>query len=343
MALSPIRVLVTRRLPAEARARLDTWAAAVRPPAEITGWDSDEPMPRAELLSRVRGMTGVICLLTDRIDADAYAAAGSGLRVVSNVAVGYDNIDIAEATRRGVLVTNTPGVLTETTADLAWALILAACRRLPEALSHLREERWKTWRTLELAGLDVYGATLGVVGAGRIGQAVARRATGFGMRVLYHSRSRHPEFEAALARSEAAKAAGPYRPCLDQLLSESDIITLHVPLTPETHHLIGPDQLARMKPTAVLVNTARGAVVDEAALARALAERRIFAAGLDVYEREPLPTDSPLRALDNVVLLPHVGSATIRTRTRMAILAVESLIAALGGERPATAVNAPDL
>jgi len=329
---SPATVLVTRRLPGAALPVLREGLAGLGPGAtELRLWDSDDPMPRDALLAQVRGVAGLVCLLTDRIDAELLDAAGPGLRVASNVAVGFDNIDVTEATRRGVLVTNTPGVLTETTADLAWTLILAACRRLPEAIDHLREQRWQTWRTLELAGMDVHGATLGVVGAGRIGQAVARRATGFAMKIIYHDTAPNPVFE----RETGAR----FRPALADLLRESDIVTLHVPLGDSTRGLVGQAELARMKPTAVLVNTSRGPVVDEAALAEALASGRLFSAGLDVYAREPLPADSPLRGLKNVVLLPHIGSATIRTRERMALLAVENLLAALTGGTPPCLVN----
>jgi len=324
-------VAVTRRLPGEAMSRLQRVGLRL--------WDSDDPIPRERLLDMVEGASGLFCLLTERIDAEVFRAAGPSLRVVSNMAVGYDNIDVAEATRRGVLVTNTPGVLTETTADLTWALILAACRRVGEAIEFLRADRWTTWRPLELAGVDVHGSTLGVIGAGRIGQAVARRAAGFEMKVIYHSRTRKPGFERE-AGARFPDGRGPsFRPHLADLLAEADIVTLHVPLTPETRHLIGRRELGLMKPTAVLVNTSRGPVVDEEALVEALARGRILAAGLDVYEREPLPSDSPLRRLPNVVLLPHVGSATVRTRTRMALLAVDNLLAALEGRRPPAPVN----
>lgn len=324
-------VVVTRRLPAEAISRLQGVGLRL--------WDSDDPIPRERLLTMVEGASGLLCLLTERIDADVFRAAGPSLKVVSNMAVGYDNIDVAEATRRGVLVTNTPGVLTETTADLTWALILAACRRVGEAIDFLRADRWTTWRPLELAGVDVHGAVLGVVGAGRIGQAVARRAAGFDMEVIYHSRTRKPGFERETAARFPDGCGPSFRPRLADLLAEADIVTLHVPLTPETRHLIGRRELELMKPTAVLVNTSRGPVVDEEALAEALARGRILAAGLDVYEREPLPSDSPLRRLPNAVLLPHVGSATVRTRTRMALLAVDNLLAALEGRRPPAPVN----
>lgn len=321
-------VLVTRRLPgdtvADLRRRLDDLSVETRL------WDSDDPIPRDVFLREVKGATGLLCLLTETVNSEVFEAAGPGLRVVSTVAVGYDNIDVAEATRRGIMVTNTPGVLTETTADLAWTLILAACRRAGEAMDYLRNLEWKTWRTLDLAGMDVHGATLGVVGLGRIGQAVARRASGFAMRVLYHSSSRDSAYEAA---------SGAEHRSLDDLLREADIVTIHVPLNAATRGLIGQRELALMKPTAVLVNTSRGPVVDERALVEALTARRIFAAGLDVYEREPLPADSPLRQLPNAVLFPHVGSATIATRTRMARLAAENLTAALAGVGPPSLVN----
>lgn len=323
-------VLCTRRLPEDV-VRWLREALSAGPTFELHLPDSDEPMPRSTLLTEVRGAVGLLSFLTDGIDRELFDAAGPDLRVVSTVAVGYDNIDVAEATRRGILVTNTPGVLTETTADLTWALILAACRRLGEAIDQLREGRWTSWRLLELAGVDVYGATLGIVGLGRIGRAVARRAGGFAMRVIYYSRRPDPAFE-------RVTGAG-FRRRLDDLLREADIVSLHVPLTPQTRGLIGARELALMKPTSVLVNTSRGPVVDEAALAEALEARRIFAAGLDVYEREPLPPESPLRRLPNAVLLPHIGSATVRTRTEMARLAARNLAAALTGGTPPSPVN----
>ena len=299
--------------------------------AEVRLWDSDDPIPREELLRMAGGIDGLLCLLTERVDAGLLDAAGPGLRVICNMAVGYDNIDVPEATRRGVVVTNTPDVLTETTADLTWALILAACRRMGEAIDQLREERWRSWRVMELAGLDVHGATLGIVGAGRIGRAVARRASGFSMRTLYHSRSPRPDFE--------RESGAVFRASLNDLLREADIVTLHVPLTGETKGLIGRRELGLMKSTAVLVNTSRGPVVDETALAESLGAGRLLAAGLDVYETEPLPAGSPLRRLRNVVLLPHIGSATVATRTAMATLAAENLIGVLSGQPPRTPVN----
>jgi glyoxylate reductase len=291
--------------------------------------DPEIPPPREVLLEAVREAEGLVTLVTERVDETLLAAAPR-LRVVSNVAVGYDNVDVAAATRRGVVVTNTPDVLTETTADLAWALLLAAARRVAEADRFTRAGRWKAWGLELLLGQDVYGRTLGVVGMGRIGRAVARRAGGFRMRVLYTSRTRCEEVERELGAEWRA---------LDDLLAEADFVTLHTPLTQETRHLIGRERLRRMKPTAVLVNTARGAVVDEQALVEALRERWIWAAGLDVFEQEPLPPDSPLLSLDNVVLAPHIGSASFTTRARMAEMAAENCLAVLSGRRPPNPVN----
>jgi glyoxylate reductase len=317
------RVYITRPIAEEA-------VAMLRDVAEVSVWpDPDLPPPYEVLLREAGGIDGLVCLLTDRIDAELLRA-GARLKVVSNVAVGYDNIDVAAATARKVMVCNTPGVLTETTADLAWALVMAAGRRISEADRYLREGRWKSWSPQLLLGQDIYGATLGVVGFGRIGQAVGRRAKGFGMTVLYCARSRKPEAE---------KEIGADFVTLPELLKRSDFVSIHTPLTPETRHLIGAKELAMMKPTAVLVNTARGPIVDESALAQALRERVIFAAGLDVFESEPLAQDSPLLGLENVVLLPHVGSASVATRTLMARMAAENLVAGLKGQRPPYLVN----
>jgi glyoxylate reductase len=303
---------------------------ALRGALEVETWpDPDAPPPHEVILQKVRDLDALLCLLTDRIDAEVIGAANK-LRVISNCAVGYDNIDIAAATSRGILVCNTPGVLTETTADLAWALLMAAARRLGEAERYLRAGRWKSWSPQLMLGHDIYGATLGLVGLGRIGQAVAKRARGFDMRVLYHD---------IAPRREAEESVNAERADLDALLRSSDFVSLHVPLTEETHHLIGRRELALMKPSAVLVNTSRGPVVDQGALADALREGMIFAAGLDVFEAEPLSADSSLLALENVVLLPHIGSASVATRTRMAQMAADNLLAGLRGERPAHIVN----
>ncbi|MGB4392027.1 MAG: D-glycerate dehydrogenase, partial [Bacillota bacterium] len=285
--------------------------------------------PISVLEQNVQDADGLFTLLTEKIDKDLLDMAPR-LKVVSNMAVGFDNIDVAECTKRGILVCNTPGVLTETTADLAWALLMAAARRITEAERFLRENKWTTWSPMLLTGMDIYGATLGIIGFGRIGQAVARRAKGFGMKVLYYNRTARPDLEASM---------GVRRATLEELLSTSDFVSIHVPLTEETRGMIGERELSLMKPTAVLVNTARGQVVDEEALCQALKERRIFAAGLDVFHEEPLPADSPLRDLDNVVLLPHIGSASIATRTKMAVMAAQNLIQALSGKRPEHVVN----
>jgi glyoxylate reductase len=315
-------VFVTRRLPGDALSRLSEHAS-------VDVWPGHMPPQPDELASRTRRADGVICLLTDRIDA-ALIAACPRLRVISNVAVGYDNVDIAAATARRISVGNTPGVLTETTADLAFALMLAAARRLGEAERFVRGGRWRTWDPNQLLGRDVFGATLGIVGYGKIGQAVARRATGFAMSVLYTTSS-SPGY---------AWTDGQPRPVsLDTLLRESDFVSLHVPLVESTRHLIGEPQLRAMKPTAFLINTARGGVVDQAALVRALHEGWIAGAGLDVAEVEPVPSGDPLLDAPNVVLLPHIGSASHATRERMASMAVDNCIAGLRGERLPHSVN----
>lgn len=322
-------VYITRRLPEAAEAVLAK--AETDGLVTVRRWGAaDEPVPRDVLLAEAAGATGLLTLLTDRVDAELLAAAPQ-LRVVANMAVGYDNIDIAACTRRGVLVTNTPGVLTETTADLVWALLMATARRIVEAHKFVEADEWRTWSPLLLTGQDVYGATIGIIGAGRIGAAVARRAVGFGMRITYHNRRPAPALEAETGATYAG---------LEELLSSSDFVVTLVPLTAETHHLINADRLRLMKPTAVLINVARGPVVDEQALYRALTERWIWAAGLDVWEQEPIRASHPLLSLPNVVALPHIGSASIATRTRMAVMAAENLVAALRGERPPNLVNA---
>jgi len=305
------RVLVTRHLPPGGLDPLAGHDIDIRP--------TDMPYTHSELVTAVAsGVDGIVCLLTDRIDAPVIEAGRGRLRVIANVAVGYDNVDLAAAEAAGVAVCNTPGVLDETTADLAFGLILAATRLLPTAEADLRGGRWGGWGINTYLGQDVHGATLAVVGYGRIGQAVGCRAAGFGMRVV-------PVTTASGERG------------LDEALAEADIVTLHVPLTPATHHLIDARRLALMKPTAVLVNTSRGPVVDEEALAAALEEGRIFAAGLDVYENEPRVSPRLLRA-PRTVLLPHIGSASVATRTAMARMAAEGARAVLAGERPANLV-----
>jgi len=318
------RVFVARRIPEEGLAPL-------RAAAAVDLWDDDLPPSRAELLAHAGGVDGLLSLLTDRVDDELLDAAGAQLKVVANLAVGFDNIDVPACTRRGIPVGNTPGVLTETTADLAFILMMAAARRLKEAIDYVREDRWQTWGPLLLLGVDVHGATLGIVGFGRIGREMARRAAGFSMRVLYHDVQRAtPEDEAGLGATFVP---------LETLLVESDFVTLHVNLTAETRHLVDGRALGRMKPTAVLVNTSRGPVVDQQALFEALRDGTIFAAGLDVTDPEPMPADDPLLSLPNCIVVPHIASATHVTRGKMARIAAENILAGLRGERLRACVN----
>jgi glyoxylate reductase len=288
----------------------------------------DVPLAKTELIRRLHGMHGLICHIVSAID-DEVLGASPDLKVVANVAVGYNNVDVAAARRRGIVVTNTPDVLTETTADFAWALLMAAARRVVEADQYARTGQWKAWKWDLLWGLDIHGKTLGVLGFGRIGRAVARRAGGFGMRVLYHDAQRP---EPAVERELRATYADP-----DTLLRESDFVTVHTPLMPETKHLVNEAALGKMKKTAILVNAARGPIVDEAALVRALSEGWIAGAGLDVFEEEPKihPGLLPLR---NVVLAPHIASASHDTRVAMATLAVRNCLAVLEGKPALTPV-----
>ncbi len=315
------RVFVTRRLQQEA---LDRLAGGFR----VDLWDSDMPPDYDSLRERAAMADGVLCLLTDRIDA-ALLEAAPGLRVVSNMAVGTDNIDLAAATARGIPVGNTPGVLTETTADFAFALLTSAARRIVEADAYVRAGQWQTWGPTVLLGRDLYGATLGIVGFGAIGQAVARRAQGFSMRVLYTRRSNAP------APLDINAEPAP----LDQLLRESDFVSLHVPLNADTRHMIGERELAMMKDTAMLVNTARGGVVDQDALVAALRRGRPAMAALDVTAVEPIDPRDELLTLPNVVIAPHIASASVATRLRMANMAVDNLIAGLEGSRLPNCAN----
>ena len=319
-------VLVTRQIP-------EVGLALLREVAVVDVWDGDLPPPRDELLQRVAGVHGLLALLTDRVDDELLDAAGPQLKVVSNFAVGYDNVDVAACARRGIPVGNTPGVLTEATADLAFTLLLAVARRIPEANAYVRDDRWLTWGPLLLLGREVSGATLGVVGFGRIGREVARRAGGFGMRVLYYDSSRAPEaVETELAATFAS---------FDDLLAQSDFVSLHVSLSAETRHLIDATALARMKRGAVLINTSRGPVVDQAALTDALRSGHLWGAGLDVTDPEPMRAADPLVTLPNCLVVPHVASATERTRDRMAEKAARNLIAGLRGEPLPDPVPAP--
>jgi glyoxylate reductase len=316
------RVFVARNLPGTALDRLRVAAA-------VDVWEGSMPIPRDVLLERARGVEGLLSLLTERIDEELIAACPR-LLAVSNYAVGYDNFDVDAATKAGVLLTNTPGVLTETTADLAFALLMAGARRVVEGDRFSRAGGWQTWGPELFLGTDVHGATLGVVGAGAIGSAVARRARGFEMRVLYTNRSRRPDLEASLGLEWRS---------LDGLLGEADFVSLHVPLSPETRRLIGARELALVKPSAVLVNTARGPVIDTDALYDALRAGRPGAAALDVTDPEPLPAVHPLYTLPNVIITPHIGSASVATRSRMADLAVDNMIAALEGRMPPNVLN----
>jgi glyoxylate reductase len=318
------RVFVSRLIPDEGlRAVLDGCDASV--------WPNDLPPPREELLRAVQGCDGILTLLTDRVDAELLDRAGPQLRVVSNFAVGFDNVDVPETTRRGIPVGNTPGVLTETTADLAFALLMTAARRVAEGDRYVRADRWRTWGPLLLLGPDVHGATLGIVGFGRIGQAMARRARGFDMTVLYHDVANLPP---EIGESLAASPVG-----LDELFERSDFVSLHVNLTPGTRHLVNADRLRRMKSTAIVVNTSRGPVVDQAALYGALRDGVIGGAALDVTDPEPLRADDPLLTLENCLVVPHIASASRATRAKMAEMAAANLLAGVRGERLPTCVN----
>jgi glyoxylate reductase len=320
------RVLVTRQIP-EAGLRL------LQEVAWVDVWDGVLPPPRDELLRRVAGIDGLLALLTDRVDDELLDAAGPQLKVVSNFAVGYDNIDVAACARRGIPVGNTPGVLTEATADLAFTLLLAVARRIPEANAFVRDDRWVTWGPLLLLGRDVSGATLGIVGFGRIGREVARRARGFGMRVLYYDQRHAPE----AVESELGATWVDF----DSLLAQSDFVSVHVSLSAETRHLIDASALARMKPGSVLINTSRGPVVDQAALTDALRSGHLWGAGLDVTDPEPMRADDPLVTMPNCLVVPHVASATERTRDRMAEKAARNVLAGLRGEPLPDPVPAP--
>ena len=317
------KVYVTRQIP-------DEVLAMIRQACEVRVWpESDVPVPRDVLEREIADVEGLYCLLTDQVD-EALLERAPRLKIVSNMAVGYNNIDVEAATRRGIMVTNTPDVLTETTADLTFALLMATARRLLEASEYLRRGDWQTWSPMLLTGQDVFGSTLGIIGMGRIGEALVRRAKGFNMNVLYYNRTRKEETE---------EAYGIRYTDMNELLRMSDFVCVLTPYTPQTHDLIGAAELRRMKPTAVLINTSRGGIVNEDALYEALRDGTIWAAGLDVFEREPVVPDHPLLTLPNLVSLPHIGSASVATRIQMARLAANQLIDAISGHRPAHLVN----
>jgi glyoxylate reductase len=320
------KVYVTRLLPKPAMDRIHSFCEA-----EV--WEGELPPPRDTLLEKVRDVEGLVSLLTDKVDAELMNRAPN-LKVVSNYAVGFDNIDVAEATNRGIIVGNTPGVLTDTTADFAFTLMMAAARRVAEADRTVRAGKWKTWGPMLLLGQDIHGATLGILGLGRIGQAVARRAKGFDMKLLYHDVVRQKQSEEELGIQFVE---------FDRLLAESDFITIHINLTAENYHLMGAKQFDKMKKTSILVNTARGPIVDNMALYEALRDWKIAYAALDVTEPEPLPAEHPLLTLDNVIVVPHIASASVATRTKMALMAADNLIAGLKGETPPNPVNAEAL
>ncbi|MBZ4687303.1 MAG: glyoxylate reductase [Clostridia bacterium] len=321
--MSRAKVFVTREIPA---AGLDMLKE--RYDVEVNPYD--RPLTKEEIIAGVKGKDALLPLLTDIIDAEVMDA-NPNLKIIADYAVGYNNIDIEEATKRGIPVSNTPGVLTETTADLAWLLMMAVARRLGECERYLRTKEFKGWGPMFLLGTDVYGKTLGIIGMGRIGKAMAKRAKGFDMRVIYYNSS------GAISEEEEKRLEAMYYP-LEDLLKEADFVSLHVPLTKGTRHLIGEKELELMKETAYIINTARGPVIDEKALIAALKEKKIAGAGLDVFENEPL-VPKELLQMENVVLAPHVGSATLETRSRMAVMAAQNIIAALNGEEIPNLVN----
>ncbi len=317
------KVYVTRELP-------ERGLKIIKEHLDAEVWKEYAPPPKKVIIEKARNVDALATLLSDKIDAEVFDAAPN-LKIVAQMAVGFDNIDVQEATKRGVYVTNTPEVLTDTTADFAWALLMAVARRVVEADKYVRTGQWKVgWHPSMLLGRDVHGATIGIVGAGRIGYAVAKRASGFNMKILYYDVIPRPEME---------KELGAKRVDLDTLLREADFVSIHVPLMKETHHLINAEKLKLMKKTAYLINNARGPVVDEKALYEALKEGRIAGAGLDVFEQEPTPVDNPLLKLDNVVVAPHISSASYETRSRMAEMVAENLVAFFEGRKPPNLVN----
>jgi len=318
------KVFVTRIIP-------PAGLGMVREFCEADIWAEELPPSSEMILERVRGVEGILSLLTDKMDGDVMDAAGEKLRVISNFAVGFDNIDVGAATRRGIPVGNTPGVLTDTTADFAFTLLMAAARRVVEGDNFTRAGKWKTWGPMLLLGQDISGATLGIIGFGRIGKGMAKRAQGFDMRVLYYDPFHEDDPYATQVGAQSTD--------LDSLLRVSDFVSVHTPLSEKTYHLIEANALAKMKPTAILINSARGPVVDPDALYAALKKGDIRFAALDVTEPEPIPMDHPLLTLDNVIITPHIASASVATRSKMAQMAAENLIAGLKGERLPNCIN----
>ncbi len=316
------KVLITRRIPTSG-------IELLQQSCDVEIWDSDDVMPRAEFLKAAADQDAVLCLLTDKIDAETLDIAKKA-KIFANMAVGFDNIDVEECSKRGVMASNTPGVLTDTTADFAFTLLMAAARRIREAHEFVHASKWETWGPLLLMGQDIHHATLGLIGLGRIGTEMARRGQGFSMRVIYNDVVRREDLEEELGIEYVD---------FDTVLNESDFVSLHVPYMPATHHLISTSELAKMKSSAVLINTARGAIVDPQALYTALKSGEIWAAGLDVTEPEPIPMDDPLLTLDNCLVAPHIASASFNTRSDMSELAANNILAALSGDRPPTILN----
>jgi glyoxylate reductase len=316
------KIYITRLLPEEVTDKLSSHF-------HVRMWNEENtPVPRDILLKEVEDVDGLICFLTEKIDEEVLDHAAH-LKVISNVAVGFNNIDVKAAARKGIVVTNTPGVLTETTADLTFALLMATARRIVDSSDYLRSGEWGSWSLMQQTGQDIYGSTLGIIGLGRIGEALVKRAKGFDMNVLYHNRTRKQEKEQELGIQ--------YVELID-LLQQSDFVCLLVPYSPEVYHLIGKDELSLMKRNAILINTARGGLVDEDALFQALKDGVIWGAGLDVFEQEPVSVDHPLLTLPNVVTLPHIGSASVKTRMSMAYLAADNMVSVLKGDEPITPV-----
>ncbi|MBS7607760.1 MAG: glyoxylate reductase [Candidatus Bathyarchaeia archaeon] len=318
------KVYVTRELP-------ERGMKIIKERFDAEVWPEYGPPPKDEIIRKARDADALVTLLSDKIDAEVFDAAPK-LKIIAQMAVGYDNIDVAEATKRGIYVTNTPGVLTETTADFAWALLMAIARRVVEADKYVRSGQWKvSWHPSMMLGRDVHGATLGILGAGRIGTAVARRAKGFNMKIIYYDVIPMPP--------EVEKELGARRVDLDTLFREADFLSIHVPLTKETYHIVNEEKLRLMKKTAYIINTSRGPVVDEKALYKALKEGWIAGAALDVFEQEPTPMDNPLLKLDNIVVAPHIASASYETRSKMAEMVAENLVAFFEGRQPPNLVN----